>query len=622
MRRPKALSLWGLGLLLILAAGCSSTPAPRVKITYSDIVPAAPAPSADTSPTAGGQPAVEAKTDGSLPALGAPISTREAMEKALAWAAEGLRSYERADYEAAHKSLTDARILLLEADLPDFLEEQGLAALRSGLPEDLRRYDIDAISRELERTDKPDPATRTERAFIDREVRRILWQFGDTSPEEQYLGVLIDETQHYINFFRGRYREFFERAYLRKHKYWPTIQDVFTAKKIPPDLGYVAFIESGFNPRAASQANAFGVWQFIPETGRRYGLYDADDFRDVRKSTEAAASYLLDLISIFGSRSFLLATAAYNAGEGRIMGCLRQIDDPFQKRSFWEIRGCLALETQEYVPKMMAAAVIGADPKRFGFNLPTDEEMRQRYDVIVVPQVTSLARIAELAGVTVTDLRLANTEIDSSATATPGGNFPLYVPVGSRDRIAAALAAAPEERLPSVASSTPVELTGREPRRPASRTYVVRRGDTLGTIARKHDLDVKTLAGRNGLRSPYTLKVGQRLEIPGDKGAPSRVVYTVKSGNSLKEIAELFEVSHQDIMSWNDLRSSKLKAGQKLTIHPAATVETRTYKVRRGDSLARIASRFGVTIEHLVIANGLLSNTLRAGQRLIAYVPG
>src|SRR6185436_10888878 len=161
----------------------------RVKVSYSDIVPAAPAPSAETSPPAA---APAAAPDGSLPALGAPSSTRKAMEKALAWAAEGLRSYERADYEAAHKSLTDVRILLLEADLPVFLEEQGLAALRSGLPEDLRRYDVEAIARELERTDQPNTAERAERAFIDREVRRILWQFGDTSPEEQYLKVLID----------------------------------------------------------------------------------------------------------------------------------------------------------------------------------------------------------------------------------------------------------------------------------------------------------------------------------------------------------------------------------------------------------------------------------------------
>jgi len=626
MTHSKACAPWCVGLLLLATAGCSNAPSPKVKITYTDIEPKAqaapPAAAAEPvlDPALAGAVSPEDKAKGALPALGAPISTKQAMDQALGWTADGLRQYERGEFEAAHKSLNDARIMLLEADLPDFMETQGLAALRPGLPEELRRYDLDIIFRDLERKDRPNTVERAERALIDREVRRILWQFGDTSPDERYVTELIDETQQYISFFRTRYRPFFERAFLRKHKYWPTIQEVFTAKKIPPDLGYVALVESGFNPRALSRANAIGLWQFIPDTGKRYGLQSIDDFYDVRKATTAAADYLLDLISIFGSRSFLMATAAYNAGEGKIVGCLRKIDDPFQKRDFWEIRGCLALETQEYVPKIMAAAVIGADPKRFGFDLPSEEEMRQRYDVVLVPQVTPLARLAELAGVTVADLRSANNELDSSSSYTPGRNYPLYVPVGTRDQIATALAAAPEERLPTVAAPAPVELASREPAPERTRTHTVRRGDTLGAVADKYGVDVKTLAGRNGLRKPYTLSVGQRLEIPGGRGTSTRVVYTVKSGNSLKDIAELFAVTDQDIKSWNDLRSSKLKTGQKLTIHPATTVETKTYKVRRGDTLVRIAQRFAVSVEHLMTANGLKSSILRTGQQLVAYV--
>lgn len=627
MRQSKALALWAVGLLPIYLSGCSGTPSPRVKITYSDIKPEAAAAAPPAAPEA---EAEAAQADGTLPTLGAPISTKEAMEKALAWTAEGLRSYESSDYEAARKSLTDARIILLEADLPDFLENQGLGALRAGLPEDLGRYDIEAIAKELERTDQPSTAEQAERAFVDREVRRILWQFGDTSPDPKEMAVLIDETYNYIGFFRGRYREFFERAFLRKHKYWPTIQEVFTAKKIPPDLGYVALVESGFSPRAVSHADAYGVWQFIPETGQRYGLMNGDDLRDVRKSTVAAADYLLDLISIFGSRSFLLATAAYNAGEGKIIKCLRQIDDPFQKRSFWQIRGCLALETQEYVPRIMAAAVIGADPKRFGFTLPTEEEMRQRYDVVLVPQVTSLARLAELAGVGPYDLRLANTDLDSAAVMTPGRNFPLYVPVGTRDQIAAALLAPPS--VPSVAAPTPIEMADREPvSRPTTRTnrtHIVRRGETLGRIAGKYGLDVRTLASKNGIRKPYTLSVGQRLQIPGEGRSASsssssgstRIVYTVRAGNSLDDVAAIFGVTGGDIKAWNDLKSTHLKSGQKLTIHPPTATAKHTYKVRSGDTLTQIATRFRVTVESLMIANGLSSSALRVGQQIVAYV--
>jgi membrane-bound lytic murein transglycosylase D len=617
---------WAIGPLLTLLAGCA-TPEPRVKVTYDDIETPA-APPAETAPT--GEPAADLTADaattpeeraqGALPALGAPLSTKEVMEQALAWAAEGLRQYERGDSAAAHKSLTDARIMLLEADLPAFMADQGLGALKAGLPEELRRYDIEAILRDLERTDRPNTAERAERGIVDREVRRILWQFGDTSPDERYLGVLIDETHQYINFFRSRYRPFFERAFLRKHKYWPTIQEVFTAKKIPPDLGYVALVESGFSPRAVSHANALGLWQFIPETGRRYGLESRDDFHDVRKSTLAAADYLLELIGIFGSRSFLLATAAYNAGEGKIVSCLRKVEDPFQKRDFWEIRGCLALETREYVPKIMAAAVIGSDPKRFGFDLPSEDEMRQRYDVVLVPQVTSLARLAELSGVSVADLRLANNELEANATVTPGRHFPLYVPLGTRDHIAAALAAVPEEAPPSVALPAPIETASREPRR--SRTHIVRRGDTLGEIADKYGLDVKAVASSNNLRKPYTLSVGQRLEIPAEGGARRGITYTVKSGNTLEAVAELFGVSGSDIKSWNGLRSGKLKDGQKLEIHPETDFEMHTYKVRPGDNLSQIASRYRVSIESLQTANGLRSSRLRVGERLVVWAGG
>jgi membrane-bound lytic murein transglycosylase D len=476
------------------------------------------------------------------------------------------------------------------------------------------------VARELERTDRLDANELAERAAIETEVRRILRQFGDTSPNQSYLNVVVHETQHYIQFYRGKYREFFERSFLRKHKYWPTIQEVLAANKLPGELGYIAFVESGFNPKAMSHANAQGLWQFIPETGRRYGLLQREDFYDVRMSTEAAAGYLKDLLSIFGSPSFLLATASYNAGEGKIMSCLRQVDNPFEKRSFWDIRSCLPFETQEYVPKIMAAAVISSDPKRFGFYLPTEEEIRERFDVVVVPQVTSLARLSQLSGVDLVDLRLANNDLDPNLPYTPGRNFPLYLPFGTGAQLTAALTTLAQPQV-MLASNTVPEIPFAREEPPQVRSYVVRGGDTLSSIARAHDLDVEALAKSNGIRSPYTLSIGQRLVLPGGK-PPAQVVYTVKSGNSLAEVAALFSVRDDDILSWNDLGSPRLRSGQRLTIYPAKEYETRTYKVRRGDSLAAIARRFGVSIDELLIANGLSTRkVLRPGQRLIVYVP-
>jgi membrane-bound lytic murein transglycosylase D len=626
MVKQRALGTCSLALLLAASYGCAGKP--QVKVRYTPIQPEAraAAPAVQTPPPAPVPAAAEPAKTGDGATLGAPISTREAMDKAVSWAVEGLTFYEHSEWESARKSFNDARLILLEADLPDFWKRQGLKAVQSGLPESFQHYDLEAVAREVQQMDRPDAAELAERAAIEREVRRILRQFGDTSPDQRYLNVLIHETQLYIQFYRGKYREFFERSYLRKHKYWPTIQEVLAAKKLPGELGYIAFVESGFNPKAMSHANALGLWQFIPETGRRYGLVQREDFYDVRKATEAASGYLLDLLNIFGPQSFLLATAAYNAGEGKIVSCLRQLDN-VEKRSFWEIRSCLAVETQEYVPKIMAAAVISADPDRYGFDLPTEEEMRQRYEVVVVPRVMSLARIAELSGVDLVDLRLANNELDASYSTTPGRNFPLYLPIGAGAQLIAALASMPPEPEVVLASTVVPELgfqPSRDPRpsrrQPERRTYVVRGGDTLSSIARKHEIDVKTLAKWNELRSPYTLSVGQRLVIPSDKSA-ARIVYTVKSGNSLAEIADLFAVRDDDIVDWNGLRSRKVKAGQKLHIYPPRDYEVRSYKVRRGDSLSEVSRRLGVSVDHLVTANGISSKkVLRPGQKLVAYV--
>jgi membrane-bound lytic murein transglycosylase D len=138
-----------------------------------------------------------------------------------------------------------------------------------------------------------------------------------------------------------------------------------------------------------------------------------------------------------------------------VRNCLRDIDAP-GKRSFWGIRNCLPKETREYVPKVLAVAVIGADPKLFGFDLPGEEEMMDRFDVVEVPEVTSVARLAELAGVSDASLRRDNTELDSPYT--PGRHFPLYVPKGRGALVIAGLAV--EERRPSVAPLGSLE-TGR-----------------------------------------------------------------------------------------------------------------------------------------------------------------
>lgn len=625
--RTNQLRLLGCLGIAGLVLGCGTSSQPQVKSLASEIQAPAPAPPATADPASLAAPG---EIVDEVVAAKAPPSTKEILDKSLEWATEGLRLYLRRDYDTARESLNDARILLLEADMPEFWKQQGLAVLQPGLPDDLKRYDLSAVARELEQV-HVSAADQAEKAYVERELRRILRLFGDSTPQERYLPVLVDETHQYIEFYRGRHRAFFERAYLRRHKYWPVIKEVFSAHRIPIELGYIAFVESGFNPRAVSHANAIGLWQFIPETGRRYGLAEREDFHDVRKSTEAASGYLLDLIGIFGSPSFLLATAAYNTGEGRIVSCLRQLDNPFEKRSFWEIRPCLAAETREYVPRILAAAVLAGDPKRFGFDLPTDEDLARGYEVVTLPQVTSVAALAEMAGVAPEDLRAANSELDSGGGWTPGRNFPLAVPRGTAERLVTALATAPPAPAPERYAAVPAR-----DRSEARKTHVVKRGETASSIARRYGLSLDTLASRNGLRRPYMLLPGQRLVVSGGSaggsaaaerrdegsGTTKAVLFTVKRGHTLSQIAELFAVSQKDLMRWNNLKGSNLRAGQTLRVHPGRRMAARTYKVKSGDKPASIAKKFGISVNDLLVANGLEAGSrLKSGQQLVFYVP-
>ncbi len=626
--------------LLAVLSGC--TPATVGEPVRTVPVPEAEPPAPDDKSGSGSG----ATTSGNgteaiaepLEAADETLTTRKALEQALEWASEGLRLYQEGDSEAARRSLSDARIMLLQADLPESIQEQGLSVLSCALSEDLRHHDLEAVAEILELEARP-AAELEDREYVEREVRRILRRFGAATPQSTYLETFVAEVQRYVEFYRGGNREFFEKAFRRKHKYWPAIEAVFEPKSIPIELGYMALVESGFNPRARSRAGARGLWQFIPSTGKRYGLRRVDDFYDVQMATEAASEYLLDLIGIFGSPSFLLATAAYNAGEGRIQRCLRKLEDPFEKRNFWEIRGCLARETREYVPRIMAAAVIATDPHRFGFDLPSAAETRERYDVVTVPKVTRLSTLARRAGVSVADLRTANSDMSSTATATPSRNFPLYVPRGSGERLASTLgrpaaetrtgqARSAEAGSASGTATSRSTRSGSAPRatsreaapRSEAVEVVVRRGDTLSEIAERYGLRYTEVASWNGLRRPYRLSVGQKLLLY-PNGAVPRVVYTVQRGNTLNAIADVFSVRYRDIMSWNKLRRSRLQVGQKLVIHPQRAMRLERYQVRRGDTVARIASRFGVPVRDVLTANGLGSRSLiRPGQRLLVYV--
>ncbi len=206
---------------------------------------------------------------------------------------------------------------------------------------------------------------------IEQRIDEVLVRLGETDyhiPRE-----MIDRVGYHLEYYSGKLRNTVARYLQRKDKYFPMILRIFREKNIPPDLAYVSMLESGFNPMALSHAGARGLWQFMPRTAAQFGLRitdKVDERCDPQKSTYAAAEYFKDLIGIFGGRSsVMLCMAAYNAGEGRVMGALRKIDDPMRNRDFWYIyrMGYLAEETNEYIPRVIAFIIISEHPEEYGF---------------------------------------------------------------------------------------------------------------------------------------------------------------------------------------------------------------------------------------------------------------
>ena len=420
----------------------------------------------------------------------------------------------------------------------------------------------------------------------------------------------------------------------RSATYFPMFEEVLRAEGIPDELKYLSMIESALLPTANSHAGAAGLWQFMPATGREYGLNRTawiDERLDPEKSTRAAAKYLKKLHRQFDD--WYLALAAYNSGPGRVSRAVRRHG---QGSTFWDIYEDLPRETRNYVPMFIATATILTNPQ--AFNLPRIEPgPRYVYDRAHIEGSLDLRQVADLAGTDVETIRRLNPEIRHGVTPPSRNGYSLRVPQGSGQRFAQAYAALPEDQ------------------RRGATEYVVRRGDNLTVIARRHGTSVAALREMNGIRGSI-IQPGQRLYVPVGAGgytlasssggstysppvrrvadtAPasssrsSRVTYKVRRGDNLSTIARKHGVRVSDIKGWNDLSSDRIRSGQRLTIYPgqagSGSGATRvTYKVRRGDNLSTIARKYGVRVSDIKAWNDLSSDRIRSGQRLTIYSGG
>jgi membrane-bound lytic murein transglycosylase D len=382
---------------------------------------------------------------------------------------------------------------------------------------------------------------------------------------------LNDEVLACIDLYQGPLREWFAAALERGGRYLPRIREVFAAEGVPQDLAYLALVESAFKTSALSRAKAKGVWQFMPATGKRFGLQQdwwVDERSNPEKSTRAAAQYLKLLHDLFGDWN--LAMAAYNAGEGRVMRSL----DRTGASDFWALARAevLARETRNYVPMIHAAILVAKAPEKYGFDVTPEPLLT--YEKVPVRDAVDLRVIAECVGTSLDNVRLLNPEL--RRLATPANRpFEVKVPKGAAGTLSQCLRDLPDEK------------------RVAFRTHTVARGQTLSSVARMYGAKAADIASANGLGSGKRLARGTELIIPVSTRAASTVrtaavapdtarartttadlserkaslSYTVQQGDTLTSIASRFRTTVRQLMAWNKLRGTRLSAGNTLTIH-------------------------------------------------------
>ena len=315
-------------------------------------------------------------------------------------------------------------------------------------------------------------------------------------PTAAYRVHLNEHVRFFLDRFQTGYRRAVVESWLaRSGRYLPMILDVFQQKGLPEELVFTAMIESGFNPVAVSHAGAKGLWQFMAPTARLYGLRVdrwLDERLDPEKSTVAAANYLRDLYTVFGSWD--LAQAAYNAGEVRVQQAIQRTGS----RDFWRLHRSPILleETKNFVPAIHAATLIGREPERYGFTVIPEEPLR--YEQVTVPKGSRLARLAGLSGVPLRDLEGLNPELRLKQTP-PDATYELKVPLGTARpvQLALELDAAPRNIAPA----------------PLSSVHIVKAGDTVWRIARQYGVSATQVARWNALDRPDRIFPGERLRV-------------------------------------------------------------------------------------------------------------
>ena len=434
----------------------------------------------------------------------------------------------------------------------------------------------------------------------------------------------------------ARNQEYIDRVAQRATPYIYHILEELDKRNMPMDLALLPIVESAYQPFAYSRSHASGIWQFIPGTGRNYGLKQNwwyDGRRDITEATRGALDYLEKLNKQFNG-DWQHALASYNSGEYNVERAIKRNKNANKDTDFFSLR--LPRETRGYVPSLLAVAEIIANPDKYNITLMSIPD-KPYFEKVDIGGQLDLATAATLTGLTIDELYTLNPGLNRWAT-DPDGPHALLIPIDKAQQFKTGLIKIPlEERV-------------------GWNQHVIKQGETLSEIAERYKTSIPTIRETNNIRGNL-IRTGQSLVIPTSKqpgkfytlslenrwlgglkkeGSGNKYIYTVRRGDSLWIIGRRYEVSIKDLTSWNGINpKSLIRPGQKLTLwinssggggqtQKVAAAYTRSeeghieYTVRKGDSLWIISKKFGVTIAQLQKWNNLQNKKyLQPGQKLV-----
>ena len=421
--------------------------------------------------------------------------------------------------------------------------------------------------------------------------------------------VTNSQVESYIRYFQGKGRKGFNIWLRRYVQYRDLMLPILKEHDLPEELIVVSMIESGLDPKAVSRAKAVGLWQFMYSTGKQYGLernWYIDERQDPIKSTEAAAKYFKDLYKEFDN--WYLVLAAYNTGPGRLNRALKL----HETSDYWQLYS-LPKDTKNYIPYFLSSAIILREPEKYGFKIPKSNPLK--YDEVTIEKSADLTVLAKAADTKRSTIQRLNPELRQPATPS-NGPYKLNIPYGKKDSFYKKFNALPDNQKFAVQK---VE-------------HRVKKGENLISIASKYRVSVADLQTINNISNINRLSIGQRLKIPVKGGVysnyPEKVIYKVKSGDTLGHIAEKYNTRAAEIRKWNNMgNSSNIYPNQKLSLFVKRKPDKDTtiknvYIVKSGDTLSGIADKYNINLSKIREWNNMKKNSYRIypGQKLTLFV--